>query len=62
VFTYKRKWGTKIEKTGNENPEIYSLKVLNKSKGIQTFINNNPFITFENNEINSESCKLENTI
>jgi hypothetical protein len=55
VFSYKRKWGTNIEKTGSENPEIYSLKVLNKNKGIETFLSSNPFVTIENNQIKTDA-------
>jgi hypothetical protein len=56
LFSYKRKWGTRIEKTGNENTEIYSFKVLNENKGIRNFLTNNPFISLEKNQINTEAC------
>lgn len=57
VFSYKRKWGTKIEKTGIENTEIYSFKALNDKKGIKAFLKNNPFVTLEKNQINAEACE-----
>jgi len=57
VFVYKRKWGTKIEKTGNENTKIFSFKACNDSKGIKSFLTNNPFIYLEKNQLNTEACE-----
>ena len=57
LFSYKRKWGIKIEKTGNENSENYFFKILNNNQVMSSFIKNNPFITFENNKINTNAIK-----
>ncbi|NIP31101.1 MAG: hypothetical protein GTN59_11220 [Candidatus Dadabacteria bacterium] len=57
LFNYKRKWGAKIGKSGNECSEIYSFKKCSSNKGIKSFLTNNPFIYLEKNKININACK-----
>lgn len=57
LYSYKRKWGIKIEKIGSENAENYFLMLLNDNKGMQSFLKNNPVITFENNRINIKAIQ-----
>lgn len=62
VFQYKRKWGTSIDKAGNENADIYSFKASNNSKGFSNFLIKNPFISLEKNQLNTETCEKNNKI
>ncbi|KYK29867.1 hypothetical protein AYK20_04890 [Thermoplasmatales archaeon SG8-52-1] len=59
LFSYKRKWGIKIEKTPSENSENYFLKILNDNNAMKSFLKNNPFIFFENNRINTNAIQQE---
>ena len=60
VFAYKRKWGTKIEKAGNDSADIFSFKICNNSKGMSSFLAKNPFVYLEKNKLNSKACKKNN--
>ncbi|KYK24260.1 hypothetical protein AYK24_06400 [Thermoplasmatales archaeon SG8-52-4] len=61
LFSYKRKWGVKIEKTSSENADNYFFKVLNiDNKGIENFLKKNPFITLKNSKIITSAIKQEN--
>jgi hypothetical protein len=59
LFSYKRKWGIKIEKTASENSENYFLKIFNNNQAMKTFLKNNPFIYFEKNRINTNAIHQE---
>lgn len=43
LFQYKKKWGAAIEKA-NGNFEIFAFKTYKNSRGIKSFLENNPFI------------------
>jgi lipid II:glycine glycyltransferase (peptidoglycan interpeptide bridge formation enzyme) len=43
LFQYKKKWGAAIEKA-NGNFEIFAFKTYSNDKGMQSFLENNPFI------------------
>jgi lipid II:glycine glycyltransferase (peptidoglycan interpeptide bridge formation enzyme) len=43
LFQYKKKWGATIEKA-NGNFEIFAFKTYSNDKGMQSFLENNPFI------------------
>ena len=62
LFSYKRKWGAKIGKSGNECSEIYSFKQYSDNKGIKSFLTNNPFIYIEKNQLNTEACEQKDKI
>ena len=55
LFQYKKKWGASIEKS-NGNFEIFAFKKCRNSKGIQNFLENNPFICL--NELHPHWMKL----
>lgn len=62
LFNYKRKWGAKIGKSGNECSEIYSLKSYSNNKSLKSFLMNNPFIYIEKNQINTEALEQKDKI
>ena len=52
VFRYKRKWGTKVERADKLIfYDIFSFRVCSKSKGIQVFLEMNPFVCLKNNQL-----------
>ena len=62
LFSYKRKWGAKIGKSGNECSEIYSFKQYSNNKSLKSFLTNNPFIYLEKNQLNTAACEQKNKI
>ena len=46
LFQYKKKWGATMEKTKG-NFEIFAFKTCKDTKGIQSFLENNPFIRLD---------------
>jgi len=53
-YCYKKKWGTKIDKTEGNCPGVFAFKACNNSKGIANFIDKNPFVYLEKNEIKTK--------
>ena len=59
LFRYKKKWGTTIDKTESCYYSIFPFKICKKSKGMQIFVKNNPFVYLEKNQLRIMGSKKE---
>ena len=60
LFFYKRKWGANMGKSGNESSEIYAFKNCSNDAGISSFLQNNPFVYLEKNQLKNDFCEQYN--
>ena len=49
VLQHKRKWGMTVNKSRNSFADVFGFKPCNDSRGIQSFLVNNPFIYMDKN-------------
>ncbi len=54
VFCYKKKWGAEIDKMNDFCTQIYSFKPFNDKTGVKSFLENNPFVRMEKNQLKLE--------
>jgi len=59
LFRYKKKWGTKIDKTESYYYSVFPFKIYKQSKGIKSFVKNNPFVYLKKNQLKNTLSKKE---